>query len=154
MKSKVIDTLAGTLSCMFFLSGCYTTLSKTELESRGTKSFSAVPSEKMAQIGVTALRNLGYEVTQQDCKERSCMIRSAPKDIMVQGTTSGSYTSASTQLIRDGLAWQISISPNGKDSIVRAVPLAYRNGAEIMNPNVFGAEVMDPKFNHLWREFE
>ncbi|MGQ0508823.1 MAG: hypothetical protein ACT4TC_26275 [Myxococcaceae bacterium] len=152
------------LSSALMIFSCvhYTFLKPADLEARGTRTFSNVTSEKAVEASAVALSTLGYQVTQKS--KEAGVVKTAPQDILVTQKTETTVdrtplantvrgaTSSSTQT-RDGLAWTLRISGAGDGVKIVALPRAYRNGSELVE-DAFVAEVMDPRFNALWREIE
>lgn len=46
------------------------------------------------------------------------------------------------------------VDKSGKGAVIHAKPRGYRNGSEMHDDNPWVAEVMDGKFEDLWKEID
>ena len=128
--------------------GHYTVLTPAQVAERGTHRYANVSREAGTEACATALSTLGYKVTVK--RTESGVVRTAPATIMVSATGGAGYANAS----EDGLAWGIVVEPSGADVVVHATPRGFRNGSELHDANMWTAEIMDAKFQDLWREVD
>lgn len=135
------STRAASLLLVALAAACaigVTPLSKADLDKRSTRSFPAVTVAKAVEASRVALATLGYSVTLTN--PSLGLVKTGPR-IMY-----------SRDAQRDELAWTLHVEAVGAGVLVRAVPRAFRNGTEMTGENVWVAEIIDPKFNDLWRE--
>jgi hypothetical protein len=123
----------------------YTQLTPQDLEQRGTRGFPNVSIEGAVAATASALSTLGYVVTLKSANPG--LVKTAPRQVSTSAT-GGRYNA---QLITDELSWSIEVFSDQGMTWLRATPHAFRNGAE-MGGTAFVAEVLDPRFNDLWRE--
>ncbi|MEO6575029.1 MAG: hypothetical protein ABIP89_14390 [Polyangiaceae bacterium] len=144
-----MKTLLLVLSCFLFLAcGHYTVLTPAQLAERGTHRYPNVSRENGTEACASALSTLGYKVTVM--RPDTGLIKTAPATIMVSATGGAGYANTS----EDGLAWGIVVETSGSDVVVHATPRGFRNGSELHDANMWTAEIMDAKFQDLWREVD
>ena len=132
------------------LSSCasYTPLSQKQLTDMGTHRFAKVNRAKLTEASAVALETLGYRVTLK--QPAAGVVKTSPTTVMTSAT--GHAHAAS--VTQDGLAWTLRIEQTGSGAVVRATPRGYRNGSEMRRDGMWVAEVMDQKFQDLWREID
>ena len=140
--------------CVFFAvaaPGCFPpVLTPAQLTERGTRRYANVRREKATEAAATALATLGYVVTVED--RASGVVKTAPLKILSTMTITDGEGSATTT--EDRLAWILTVEASGPDVVVHAVPRGFRNGSELHDANMWQAEVMNAKFQDLWREID
>ena len=139
-------------------------LTADDLKQRGTRTFQGVSRDTAVEGAAVALGTLGYYVTQKNLE--TGVVRTAPREILTTASTNTThhdrsivnpqYTSESSSTVtRDELAWSLRVVADSEAEVtIIATPRAYRNGTELAGENTFIAEVMDPRFNDLWRAVE
>ena len=141
---------------LFFLASCasYTFLTAKDLEQMGTKTFTNKELSEIMKVAVNSLNTLGYPVTVQKMKPEKGLIKTAPQIIMTSARGSQTKYSHSANITRDGIAWEIKLTKNGKNTTLVALPKAFRNGVEMTGDKIFVKRIMDPRYKSLFQEIE
>ena len=151
---KGLTLVALTVSAAGCGGRAYTVLTSDQITERGTRTFEGVSLEAAVEMSAASLKTLGYEVTIADAAKG--VVKTSPAVIFTQATGTSSYSQFGgthvSNVQRDGLAWSLSIRSLGAAVQIVARPRAYRNSQELTGDQIFVAEIVDPKFESLWRE--
>ena len=114
--------LINILISSLFLSSCiglpkapnYTYLTKEDLIIKGTRFYKDQKNKKMNDIIQISFKNLGYTLSQNECKKSFCLLKTTPKEIMVSSSGVASHSQYTSQvaqnITRDEIAWMIEMN--------------------------------------------
>ncbi len=126
----------------------YTPLTSAELQQRGTHRYANTTKARATDAASKALSTLGFNVTVEEPEKG--VIKTSPQRMGASASGGNGYA----YVTEESFSWSIVVESSGDDAVVRATPHGFRNGSEVRDEGIWVGQIIDPKFQDLWREMD